>query len=624
MEDTRTFAPLLIVIVLAFIVPILLTRVRRMRLPIVVGEILVGIVVGRSGFGWVAHHDPVLDLLAEIGFVFLMFLAGMEIDFNSLGINQRKLEDQKNSFWGPIQLSLINFFLTLVLAGLASTILFAFGLVENVFLMALILSTTSLGVVMPVLKERGLIRGRFGQTLLVSALIADFATMLLITIDVAVLSRGLTFDILLIGLLFLAMFLIYHFGKLFFNRIPAVRQLIEELSHATAQIKVRAAFAMMLTFVVLSEVLGTEVILGAFLAGVIVSLLRTPDDANLTHQLESIGYGFFIPIFFIMVGVDFNVDTLLESPQALLLVPMILIAAVVVKMVPAMVYRVKYSWRETLAAGTLLSARLSLIIAAAEIGLQLHVITEAVDMAIILVAMITVSVSPVLFVRQMPRTSLDKELFLVVVGAGELGIQVARELLAHRESVIVLDDNEFNVERARTFGIDAHLLPVECDDRCLSPYLDNARALICSYEDTEKNLNICSLARLSFGLERVISVVSDPTAESTFEQVGIIPVTMGLIRARFITLLARSPATYNLLTRTDDNKEILEVVVQNPSVTGIALKDLKLPGDILLLTIRRDGESLIPHGNTRLNQGDEVTLFGSDDFTDIAKGILLG
>ena len=91
----------------------------------------------------------------------------------------------------------------------------------------------------------------------------------------------------------------------------------------------------MLIFVVLAQILGTELILGAFLAGVVVSMLRTPADENLTTQLEAIGFGFFIPIFFIKVGLDFNLQLLLGSPQSLVLVPILLAAALLVKFLPA-------------------------------------------------------------------------------------------------------------------------------------------------------------------------------------------------------------------------------------------------------------------------------------------------
>ena len=160
------------------------------------------------------------------------------------------------------------------------------GLARNLWLLGLILSTTSLGVVVPVLKEKGIIGNQLGQTILLAALIADFVTMFLITILVAVLSQGLTLNILLVGLLFVAFFGALRFGR-FFNRLSGARRTFEELSHATAQIKIRTAFAIMLAFVVLSEFLGTEIILGAFLAGVCVALLMTPDDRHISANLES-------------------------------------------------------------------------------------------------------------------------------------------------------------------------------------------------------------------------------------------------------------------------------------------------------------------------------------------------
>ena len=277
MEETLSFIPLLTVIFLAFIVPIILSRFKRLRLPIVVGELIAGIIVGRSGFGWVGQHDPVLDLLSEFGFVFLMFLSGMEIDFSSLGMFGNGAVRNKPKKLGPVQLGVISFALTLALSILVGFGFSQFGLVQNPWMMALILSTTSLGVVVPVLKEKELSSGSYGQSLLVAALIADFATMFLITVLVAAVSKGLSLDILVIGVLFVAFFLMYRFGMFFFNRLAVVRRTIEELSHATAQIKVRAAFTMMLIFVALSETIGTELILGAFLAGAIVSLLKQPE-----------------------------------------------------------------------------------------------------------------------------------------------------------------------------------------------------------------------------------------------------------------------------------------------------------------------------------------------------------
>lgn len=612
MEEPRSFGPLLIVIALAFIVPLVLNRFKHLRLPVVVGEIVVGIFVGRSALNLVPHSDPVLDMLAEFGFVFLMFLAGMEIDFTNLSITPRKSDPRRQ--YGPVYIGSLNFTATLLLSGFISYWLWYTGLIQNIWLVALILSTTSLGVVVPVLKEHGLIGSVFGQTLLVTALIADFVTMLLITVDVAVISSGLTFEILLVGLLFVAMFLIYHFGRLSFSRIPNLRRVMEELSSATTQIKVRASLTIMLIFVVLSEILGAEVILGAFLAGVIVSLLRRPDDTALNHQLETIGYGFFIPIFFIMIGVSFNLRVLLETTQALLLVPIMLGAALVVKVLPALFFRLRYNWRETWASGAILSARLSLIIAAAEIGLELGVISEAMDMAIILVAMITVTLAPVLFVRLMPTSEEQAVRPIVVVGAGELGLQVAAELHTHHEPILVLDEDLLRVERAIQQGYPAVQANLLTQTGITNGMLEGARALVCTYGDSETNLRICRFAHAQIGLERVISVVPDPAMANQFEREGIFPVVIGQARSRLLTLLARNPSVYELLTRTDDHKEVWEVTVSNQDLLGKCLREIQLPGDVLVLTVRRDGNLLVPHGNTRLNPGDLLTLVGSDDF----------
>jgi Kef-type K+ transport system membrane component KefB len=401
MDDARSFAPLLIVVILAFVVPLFLSSVRgRLSIPIVVGEIVAGMIVGRSGFGWVSPDDGALDLLKELGFVMLMFLSGMEIDFRSFRRTDSH-QARQSSRWSPLSVAVLNFGATLLLAGVFAWGLKWIGATNDSWMMGLILSTTALGVVVPILKEAGLSQTLFGQSILLATVIADFTTMFLISVMVAVISRGLTAEILLVFLLFVAFFFAARFGS-FLSRIESLQKVIAELSHATAQIKIRAAFSTLLIFVVLAETLGIEIIVGAFLAGAIVALLRTPEDRELSNQLEAIGFGFFIPIFFIMVGVDFDLPALLSSTGALLSVPLLLTAAVAVKVIPAFVFRLNHTWREALAAGILLCPRLSLIIAAAAIGEKLGIIDASVNAGIVLVAIVTVTASPLAFFRIFP------------------------------------------------------------------------------------------------------------------------------------------------------------------------------------------------------------------------------
>jgi CPA2 family monovalent cation:H+ antiporter-2 len=621
MENETSFAPLLLVIFLAFSVPLLLSQSKKLRLPLVVGEILAGIVVGRSGFNLVNIHDPVIDLLAEFGFVFLMFLSGMEIDFTQFsGLGGSKVQPKPSKKLGglsPLSLGTLSFLLTLTLAVLISFGFYAVELISSPWMMALILSTTSLGVVLPVLKENNLTLGKYGQSLLISALVADFATMFLITIMVALLSRGLTLDILLMGVLFAAFFLIYRLGMIFFNRLKWVRAAMEELSHATSQIKVRAAFAMMLIFVVLSEMLGTEIILGGFLAGAIVSMLRQPEDQELADKLETIGFGFFIPIFFIKVGINFNLEILFASKSGLILVPVLLAAALVVKFIPTLLFKRFFTWRETIAAGALLSARLSLIIAASAIGLQIGVITESVNSAIILVAILTVTLAPLAFVRLIPKQSMAPIKPYIVAGADELGIQVAAELRAHHEKVIIIDPDHEHIQRAQRYGFTAIL--DRADDPCLEAVeaMNEAEGLISTYVDPDQNFRICQCARQEFGIEQIVAQVNSPEDVLRFKSIGVTTYNALLNRAATMVLLARNPGIYSLLTRADDNKEVIEALVCNPEFIGQPLRKLTLPGDVLVLALRREGELLVPHGNTPIRLGDRLTIVGSTD--DIQK-----
>ena len=604
-ETSSRFLPLLVVAFLAAFVPLTLGRFKRLAVPIMVGEILAGVLVGESGLGWVRGHDPVLDLLAEIGFVFLMFLAGMEIDFSAFGFGAEKGGESPRQA-SPLWLAGAYFLATLALAAGVAFVIWKMHLATDLPLMALILSTTSLGVVVPVLKESGFIGTRYGQTLLLSALIADFVTMLLITVEVAVLSRGLTLDILLVGGLFVAVFVLYRLGLLV---LPVLTPILDEVSHATSQAKVRLAIFLMLSFVVLAELLGVEIILGAFLAGVLVSVLLDPADHSLHHQLEISGYVFFIPIFFIMVGVRFDLGAVFGSLKALALVLFLLVGAVLVKGAPAVIFRRAFGARESLAGGVLLSARLSLIIAAAEIGRQLGVLSESVVMAVILVAMITVTAAPVLFNRLLAgRTPVAERKPWVIAGAGTLGMQVAEMLRAHGRPVRLIDPDPNRVERARARGFRA--FAYQSDDE-LEQNLTGAHGLICTHNDGKATIQVCRVARTHLGIENILAMTRDPQANNELRKMGIRPYSPTVLLATMLAMLARNPDFTQLLAEGNDEQDVCECVIENRALVGKRVRELPLPPTVLVLSIRRGEDFIIPHGDTRLEYGDRLTLLGT-------------
>ncbi len=609
MEGNIPVLSLLLITGLAAIVPLFASRLRRLRIPIVVGEILAGIIVGRSGFNLI-QDSSTLEFLSTFGFTYLMFLSGLEVDFAS--ITQRARNEDNGRFSNPMVLAVVVFGLTLGAGLLVALGLQQTGLVKAPLVMALILSTTSLGIVVPVLKERNLTSTRYGQSLLLTALVADFATLLLISVVVAALSRGLSFDLLLI-LLLLAVFVVFANLGSRISRLSWLRQLIDELSHATAQIKVRGAFALMVGFMVVAQGVGTEIILGAFLAGAVVSLLSDRDGSNLHMKMDAIGFGFFIPIFFIMVGVRFDLPALFSSSRALLLVPALILVAYVIKFLAVLLYRFDFSWRHTFAAGAILSSRLSLIIAAAAISLDLGIIDEGTNAAVILVAIVTCTVSPILFNRLLPPHVEAARKGIILAGVGEMSALLANRLHRSGEKLMVVGTDKRRADELTRRGLPVlHGNPADPDVLEAAGAAD-ALSLVAMTALDEVNMTACRLAREKFGIPHRIALVREPAVARELADQGT-----RIIQPQAATLLALEgalffPAAFDMLTDTTDGVEVRETVLSNRRMDGRPLRHVRLPGDVLLLGLRREGDVLVPHGDTVLRQGDVLMLVGPAD-----------
>ena len=365
---------LLVIAVFAFIIPILSGRI---GIPAVVGEIVCGILLGLLGFSIEGEGMLVIDFLASFGLIFLMFLVGLEIDFSKVEVHGAKL-------------FIIGTFVFIVTLGISIFLTHQLG---YGFYLALILSTTSVGLIVPTIRELGLLKSEFGQTILISAFIADFTTMLLLTVYTIQFKKGITGEMFLIALVFILFFAVYYVGKLAIWHYPE-RLSAWFKSDQPSEMGVRAAFALLLVFVAISEVANVEAILGAFLAGVMFSILFRGGTV-LEQKLFGIGYGFLIPIFFISVGMQFDLGAL--AGGGIYLVPILLVIAFVVKLVPSLLFLVRYSVKDSISAGVLLSSRLSLIIAMAAVGLELGLIDTTMESAIILLAIITCIICPTIF-----------------------------------------------------------------------------------------------------------------------------------------------------------------------------------------------------------------------------------
>ncbi|MFN2221372.1 MAG: monovalent cation:proton antiporter family protein [Candidatus Promineifilaceae bacterium] len=619
--ETDILSALLIITGLAAMIPVLSNRLERIGIPIVVYEIVAGMIVGVSGFNLI-EPSPVLTFLAEFGFAYLMFLSGLELDFRLLNPTGRTGEGERK-WTRPLQLGLLIFLCTLLLAFAATTWFAPPSASNNPFLLGLILSTTSLGVVVPVLKERDLTGSRFGQYLLVASSIADFATLILLTTVIAIMRRGLTLDLLLIPTLLLIFILAARFS-LRAAEGTRLQRALNSISSATSQIRVRGAFALMVAWVVLAEAFGVEVILGAFLAGAIAGLVSGSEDHGEQGKLDAIGYGFFIPIFFIMVGARFDLRVVLSSTAGLLLLLWLIVVAFVVKMAPALLLRFQFTWRQTLGGGMLLSSRLSLIIAASAIALSLGSISETVNSDIILLAIITVTIAPLLFSRIYPPEEAHLRNGIIIVGQDQLAEYIIERLRRDDESITVICPDESRIRRFRELGA---VIVDGCEryeDALAEAGAAQARVLLDLTSGARETLEVCRLAKESYGIPVVITRISDVELIPHLQEIGVRVVQPELATAMALEGAIRYPTAFDVLAHEAQEIDVAEVSVTNSRFNGVPLGEIRLPGEPLILSLQRGSTVMVPHRDTVVRLQDRLGLIGSPVAVEEAVAILKG
>ena len=377
-----SLAGVVVVAAVAFAVPLFLGLFPRLRLPSVVLEIVVGIVLGPSVLGWV-HVDLALQVLSLLGLAFLLFLAGLEIDLHQL----------RGRLLGLVT---VGFAVSFAIGLAVSGGLAAVGLVDTPLLVAIILTATSLGVVTPVLKDAGQVESEFGQLVIAAASIADFGAVILLSLFFSREASGPGAQLLLIGGL-VALAVLVGLGLARAGRWMRLSEDLGRLQDSSAQIRVRGAVVLLALLVWVAQRLGLEVILGAFIAG---ALLRVIDRHEMmTHpkfrvKLEALGYGFLVPFFFVVSGVRFTLQALTGHPANLRLVPLFLVVLLVVRGLPAWLYRSRVGSRRSVVAGLLQATSLPFIVAATQIGVELGKLDQATGAALVAAGLLSVLLFP--------------------------------------------------------------------------------------------------------------------------------------------------------------------------------------------------------------------------------------
>jgi Kef-type K+ transport system membrane component KefB len=378
-----SFVGLVIVCAVAFGAPLLLGFLPKVRLPPIVLEILAGIVIGPAGFKWVVVDEPI-RVLSTIGLAFLLFLAGLELDIKLL--RGRRLG-----------VSLVGFAASVAIGLAIGWGLHLLGMVESVVLIAICLSAGAVGMVAPVLKDAGEGASDFGQLVIAAVSISDFGVVLLLSLLFSRESSGVTAKLVLIGG-FVVLIAVLIGALLAAERSRGLEKTLTRLQDTTSQIRIRGAFLLMVALTALAVRLGLEVILGAFVAGALLSVLDR--DYARTHpkfheKLAAIGFGVFVPVFFVTSGLQFDVGALFADVSTVVRVPIYLVALLLARGVPALLYRPMLDRTRVVVAALLQATSLPFIVATTTIGLELNAIARPNASALVAAGLLSVVIFPV-------------------------------------------------------------------------------------------------------------------------------------------------------------------------------------------------------------------------------------
>ncbi len=392
-----SFTGVLVVGIVSVLVPVILGLVPALPVPGAVLEVIAGILIGPSVLGWV-HIDVAITVLADLGLGMLLFLAGLEIDVAGLR--------------GPLGRVVGLAFGVSVVLGIGSGFaLSGAGLGGRPLFLAVVLMSTSAGLLLPLLKDAGEEATRFGQLVMTAAALAEVATILLLSLLFSATSRTSTSRLasLVIFLCLLAA-LAVALGRV--RRLDAVDRLLDRLGDRSAQLRVRATLTLALAFGVLAYRFGFASILGAFAAGLLVRAIelngRTPHP-QFEIKLQGIGFGFLIPIFFIATGVRFDLRALVSHPAAIAEVPLFLLTLLVVRGLPALLYVRLIGRRPAVVAGLMQATSLTFVIVATQIGLAARLISTATSASLLAAALLSAAIFPAVALHLLadPRPRTD-------------------------------------------------------------------------------------------------------------------------------------------------------------------------------------------------------------------------
>lgn len=607
------FYPLLVIAAIAWITPVLLSLLKLKKIPIVIVEIILGFFAGKFLFGNLSEDSfLILDFLALFGFLFLMFLSGLEIDIDHIiaSLPHRRIT-RARFLKNPLLVGITQFIIAIFLSYQASIFLARIIDIPSIWYLSLIMITTSVAIVLPVLKDRGETGSRFGQMIIIAAAVADILSIILFTFTAFIIKNGFHIKLLYILALFILFFIFFSI----LNRLKGIlkfKKLRYQLSHAASQIRIRGSLLIILIFVVLSQFIGKEVVLlGAFLSGLVLSSMLHRERSLMLVKLDGMGYGFLIPFFFVMVGAGFDPAALHEFDKSLIgFLLLLLLSLFAIKIIPSFLWYRLFGARKALSGGFLMSSRLSLIIAASAIGLELGVITPGINSSIIIMAVITCFISPIIY-NWISPADITEGNKTIIIGGGSTAVLLARRLHVHGKKAVIIEMDKLRFQEISEKGMNVIFgngLEAKTYHKLkLTP--DNY--IVIETGDDEQNLKISQMLRNEFQHKKIISRISRFPLIQRFNRLGVETVDITQILATAIENLIIRPTTYHALVESFENFSVEEILIANTNIDGLQVKQVPFHKDAVLIMVKRENNFFIPHGDTYFKKGDVLLVFGT-------------
>jgi Kef-type K+ transport system membrane component KefB len=378
---------LLAVAIVAAIAPIVVAILPG-RIPQVVVLILGGILIGPEVLG--LAETEAIALFANLGLGFLFLLAGYELE-------PSLLKERAGT------LAIVAWLITLSIAIVVVGLLEQAGFVKAFVPVALGLTTTALGTLIPILRDNDMLSGRFGRYVFAAGAVGEMGPVLGIAILLG--ANSSLIEVLAIAAVAGVAFLLSVVPRLIEG--TRVGRAIDSGQHATAQTTLRLTVVLLVALLFLSAEFGLDIVLGAFFAGMVLRRWSPGDVDSLEHKLDAVGYGFFIPVFFVSSGMNLDIDSIAEAPARLLVFFVLLL---VVRGVPALfVYRKDLPAVRRAQMMLLTATALPLLVALAEIGLQNGTMLPENAAALVGAGVLSVAFFPLIAVRLQRRALAEEE-----------------------------------------------------------------------------------------------------------------------------------------------------------------------------------------------------------------------